>query len=146
LLRAYRAIGQFRGQSAAELSAWLRRILASVLANAVRDFSRERRDVSMERSLEAAIDDSSLRLENWLAAAQISPRELAERNEQLLWLAGALTKLPGDQRDALLLRYYQGLPLQEIGARMGRTRPAVASLLRRGLAQLRKLFSDQARS
>jgi RNA polymerase sigma-70 factor (ECF subfamily) len=127
------------------LTAWLRSILAHVLANAVRNFSRARRDVALERSLEAAVEDSSLRLENWLAAAQITPGELAQRNEQVLALATALKGLPEDQREALLLRYYSGLSLAEIADRLGRTRPAVASLLRRGLEHLRKCFLDEAK-
>jgi RNA polymerase sigma-70 factor (ECF subfamily) len=144
LLRAYQALGDYRGQSTGELTAWLRRILTHVLANAVRDFSRARRDVNLERSLEAAVEDSSLRLENWLAVTQPSPGEVADRNEQLLTLATALTILPEDQREALLLRYYEGLPLADVAGRLGRTRPAVASLLRRGLAQLRKAFPDRS--
>jgi len=143
LLRAYQSLDQLRGKSTAELTAWLRSILAHQLANAVRDYSRARRDVALERSLEAALEDSSLRLENWLAVAQASPVELAERNEQLLTLASALSGLPEEQREALLLRYHEGLPLVEIGSRLGRTRPAVASLLRRGLQQLRKAFPGQ---
>jgi RNA polymerase sigma-70 factor (ECF subfamily) len=138
LLRAYQALDQFRGKSSAELAGWLRQILANTLANAVRDFGRARRDVALERSLEAAIENSSLRLENWLAASQASPSELAVRNEQLLALASALTSLPDDQREALLLRHYEGLGLAEIAERLGRSRPAVASLLRRGLQHLRK--------
>ena len=35
LLKACEAIGQFRGRTTAELAAWLRRILARTLANAV---------------------------------------------------------------------------------------------------------------
>jgi RNA polymerase sigma-70 factor, ECF subfamily len=143
LLRAYTSLPGFRGQTMAELAVWLRRILASVLANAVRDFGRARRDVALERSLEAAMEDSSLRLENWLAAAQASPGELAQRNEQLLTLAAALNDLPEDQREAVLLRYHEGLSLAEAAVRLGRTRPAVASLLRRALQQLRKAFPDQ---
>jgi RNA polymerase sigma-70 factor, ECF subfamily len=144
LLRAYQALGEFRGLSMGELSAWLRRILTHVLANAVRDFSRGRRDVALERSLEAAVEDSSLRLENWLAVADPTPGEAADRNEQLLTLATALTTLPQDQRDALLLRYYEGMSLAEVAGQLGRTRPAIASLLRRGLAQLRKAFPDRS--
>ena len=68
---------------------------------------------------------------------------MAERNEQLLTLASALGGLPEEQREALLLRYHDGLPLVEIGSRLGRTRPSVASLLRRGLEQLRKAFPEQ---
>jgi RNA polymerase sigma-70 factor (ECF subfamily) len=143
LLRAYQSLDQFRGKSAAEVTAWLRRVLANVLANAVRDYGRARRDVALERSLEAALEDSSLRLEHWLAVADASPIEVAQRNEHLLTLASALSALPEDQREALLLRYHEGLPLAEIGRRLGRTRPAVASLLRRGLQQLRKAFPEQ---
>jgi RNA polymerase sigma-70 factor, ECF subfamily len=143
LLQAYRACDQFRGNSPAELARWLRQILARTLANAARDLGRARRNVALERSLEAAIEDSSQKLENWLAAAEISPGELAVRNEQLLLLASALTRLPDDQREALLLRHYEGLSLQEVSARLGRTKPAVASLLRRGLRQLRISFPRQ---
>jgi RNA polymerase sigma-70 factor (ECF subfamily) len=144
LLQAYQALEQFRGQTTAEFAAWLRQILARTLANAVRDFSRARRDVALERSLEAAIEDSSHKLENWLASSQATPGELAERNEQTLSLATALTQLADDQREALLLRHYEALSLQEISDRLGRSKPAVASLLRRGLQHLRTLVSRHA--
>jgi RNA polymerase sigma-70 factor (ECF subfamily) len=145
LLRAYQGLGEFRGQSTAEMAGWLRSILAHVLANAVRDYGRARRDVTLERSLEAALADSSLRLENWLAGGEALPSEVAQRNEQLLALSSALTTLPPDQREALLLQFFEGLTLAEIAVRLGRTRAAVASLLRRGLAHLRKSFPDQAK-
>jgi len=137
LLRAYQGIDEFRGRSTAEQAAWLRQILAHTLANAVRDLTRDRRDVGLERSLEASLNESSSRLEGWLAADQSSPSQQAERNEQLLRLAGGLDRLPEDQREALLLKHVQGLSLAEIGERLGRTRAAVASLLRRGLKGLR---------
>src|ERR1700740_2987619 len=57
LLRAYQAEGQFRGRTPAERAAWLRRILARTLADAVRDLHREKRDVNRERSLERALED-----------------------------------------------------------------------------------------
>jgi DNA-directed RNA polymerase specialized sigma24 family protein len=38
------------------------------------------------------------------------------------------------------LRYYEGRSLPEIGQRLKRTRAAVASLLRRGIARLRELL------
>jgi RNA polymerase sigma-70 factor (ECF subfamily) len=138
LLRAYQGLEAFRGRSAAEQAAWLRQILAHNLANAVRDLTRDRRDVGLERSLEASLNESSSRLENWLAADQSSPSQQAARNEQLLRLASGLDRLPDDQREALLLKHMQGLSLAEIGERLGRTRAAVASLLRRGLKGLRE--------
>src|SRR5436309_35443 len=70
LLEAYQALGQFRGQTEAQVAAWLRRILANNLTDEVRRLSARVRDVVRERSLEAALDDSSSRLEAWLAAEQ----------------------------------------------------------------------------
>jgi RNA polymerase sigma-70 factor (ECF subfamily) len=137
LLKAHQGLGQFRGQTAAEQAAWLRQILANTLANAIRDFARGKRDVNLERSLEASLTDSSARLEAWLISKEDSPSQHAERNEQLLKLAEELAHLPEIQREVLLLRHCQGWSLAEIGAHLGRSRAAVASLLRRGLQQLR---------
>jgi RNA polymerase sigma-70 factor, ECF subfamily len=138
LLKAYQALDQFRGHSAAEQAAWLRQILARTLANAVRDLGRAKRDLTLERSLEASLHDSSARLEAWLAADQSSPSQKAERNEQLLRMAEALTTLPELQREVLLLRHCQGWSLAQISDHLGRSRAAVASLLRRGLKQMRE--------
>src|SRR5437867_2261307 len=69
-----------------------------------------------------------------------APGGAAERNEQLLRLADALAGLPEPQRRAVLLRYYEGRSLPEIGRRLRRSRAGVASLLRRGLARLRELM------
>jgi RNA polymerase sigma-70 factor (ECF subfamily) len=138
LLRAHQARDQFRGRSPAEQAVWLRQILARTLADAVRDFGRARRDLARERSLEKALADSSSRLEAWLVAAGLAPAEQAERNEQVLHLAEALADLPEPQHQAVLLRYYEGLALEEIGRRLGRTRAGVASLLRRGLDRVRE--------
>jgi RNA polymerase sigma-70 factor (ECF subfamily) len=144
LLKACEARDQFRGHSCAEMSAWLRQILARTLRDTVRDLGRQRRDISRERSLEAALEESSARLEAWLVASGLAPCEQAERNEQRLRLADALTMLPEPQRQAVLLRYYEGRPLEDISRRPRRTRAGVASLLRRGLDRLRTQLASGA--
>src|SRR5262245_37525000 len=83
-LQAHQALSGFRGTSDAERMAWLRQILAHCLHHALRDHGRDCRDVARERSLEAALDDSSMRMERWLAADQSSPSQRAAREEQLL--------------------------------------------------------------
>lgn len=144
LLQAYRARAGFRGTTEGERAAWLRQILANNLAHAVRDFQRDKRDIGKERSLQAAVDASSLRLEAWLAAEQSSPSQKAEKSEQAVRLAAALDDLPEAQRQAVELHYWQGLSLAEVGEQLGRSPTAVAGLLYRGLKALRGELAGQA--
>jgi RNA polymerase sigma-70 factor (ECF subfamily) len=142
LLRAHQKRDQFRGQGPAEEAGWLRAILASVLAETVRAFGRQQRDVGRERALEAGVEESSARIEAWLAADQSSPSEAAQRREEVSLLGKALAGLPEDQKQAVELRHLHGLAVAEIAAQMGRTEPAVAGLLRRGLKRLRELLAE----
>jgi len=142
LLKAHAKADQFRGQSEAEMAAWLRRILACNLADALRALGRQKRDAARERSLEATLDESSARLEGWLIAAQSSPSQKVERAEELVRLADALATLPEVQREALVLHYWQGKTLAATAAELGRTPAAVAGLLQRGLKALRALLTE----
>ncbi len=142
LLDAHRQREQFRGSDAGAMRAWLRRILACNLADALRALGRDKRDVQRERSLEAALDQSSARIEAWLAAEQSSPSQKAARNEQLLRLARAVSALPEAQREAVVLHYWEELPLVEVAARMERSVAAVAGLLQRGLRGLRSVLAE----
>jgi RNA polymerase sigma-70 factor, ECF subfamily len=137
LLEAYQGLDQLHARGPAQQAAWLRQVLARNLANAVRDLGRAKRDVSRERSLEAALEGSSARLGAWLAAEQPSPSDQAQRHEQVIRLAEALAGLPEAQREALVLRHCQGWSLADISRHLGRSRQAVAGLLHRGLEQLR---------
>jgi RNA polymerase sigma-70 factor (ECF subfamily) len=143
LLQAHQGLAQFRGHTEAELMAWLRRILANVMAGAVRRFRAEARDLVKERSLQAALDDSSWQMERWLAAVQPSPSERAVDGEQLVRLAEALAQLPDDQRQAVELHHLKNCPVAEVAERMGRSKPAVAGLLFRGLKKLRTLLQEE---
>jgi RNA polymerase sigma-70 factor (ECF subfamily) len=142
LLEAHRKRGQFRGGTEAERAGWLRRMLACNLADAVRALGRAKRDAAREQSLEAALEQSSARLAVWLAAEQSSPSAQAVRHEQAVRVALALAALPEANREAVVLRYYEGLSLDDISARLGRTPAAVAGLLKRGLKQLREALAD----
>jgi len=143
LLEAHRDAARFRGAGDAERAAWLRRALARNLADADKALHRQRRDVARERSLEAALEDSSAQLGGWLAADQSSPSAQAARHEEAVRLAAALAGLPEAQREALVLQHWHGLTLAEVGARLGRTPAAVAGLLKRGLKRLRELLEDR---
>jgi RNA polymerase sigma-70 factor (ECF subfamily) len=138
ILQAHDARSEFRGTTEAEKLAWLRAILANVLAAAARRYRTKAREVGRERSLEAELELSSSRLERLLTADQSSPSQRAVRCEELLRLANALAALPEDQRCVVELHYLKGLQVAEVAARIGRTRPAVVGLLFRGLKKLRQ--------
>jgi RNA polymerase sigma-70 factor (ECF subfamily) len=142
LLKAHQALDQFHWQGDAETAAWLRKILANTLADAVRRFGTGARDVHLEQSLQAGLEESSSRLEAWLAGEQSSPIEQAVRHEQLHRLAAALAQLPDDQRQAIELRHLKGGSLDEVAEQMGRSKGAAAKLLFRGIEKLRALLED----
>lgn len=142
LLEAYEKLDQFRGGSDAECAGWLRQALARNLADVLRAFGQDKRDLARERSLEESLHASSARLECWLADGATPAAEQAERQERALRLAAVLAELPEAQREAIVLQYWHGWTLARIGAHLGRSMPAVAGLLKRGLQALRRRLED----
>ena len=141
LLEAYQAVDQLRGKCECETLAWLRRILTNNLADEVRRSTTQARNVRRERSLQDRLNESSARLEQWLAAEQTSPSQHAQREELLLELASALAQLPADQRTAIEQHHLQSLTLAEVAVRMDRTQSAVASLVFRGIKTIREIMN-----
>jgi RNA polymerase sigma-70 factor (ECF subfamily) len=139
LLEAVRDRPKFRGETEAELAAWLRRILVHVLLHEVRRYGgAQRRDVGREVSLEEALAESTRQLGAALAAPGSSPSDRAGRHEMELRLADALARLPADYAEIILLRNVEGLPHEEVARRMGRGVGAVRMLWVRALARLRQ--------
>jgi RNA polymerase sigma-70 factor (ECF subfamily) len=141
MIKAHTSIGRFRGNSDRELAAWLRRILANTLADAIRKVHRQKRNADLERSLHVAVEESSSRVEAWLAADQSSPSERVSHKERLARLAEAVGSLPESQRIAVELHHLKGCSLSEVAAQMGRSTASVAGLIRRGLVTLRERLS-----
>jgi RNA polymerase sigma-70 factor (ECF subfamily) len=140
LLQAHQRKDQFRGTSDGELAAWLRRILARNLLGCVRDYQCCKRDVSRERSLDGACEESSARLEAWLASDQSSPSHGAEKLEEALRVAEAVDALPDAQREAVFLYCWQGYTLAALGESLGCSPSAAGDVLRRELERLRRDF------
>jgi RNA polymerase sigma-70 factor (ECF subfamily) len=132
LLAAHEHREQFSGRTEAELAAWLRTILANTLAGAARRFATDARNLGRERAVLASLDESSARLEAWVAADESTPSQRVMRDEELVRLAGALAQLPAEQREALELHHLKGCPITEVAAVMKRTKSSVMGLLFRG--------------
>ncbi|MGO9466606.1 MAG: sigma-70 family RNA polymerase sigma factor [Isosphaeraceae bacterium] len=120
MLRAMRAIHQFRGTTEEELRAWLRKILSNTLTDQYRAFTGATRDVNLENSLQEALKRSSERLETWLHDPCSGPEEKVLREEQLDQLARAINHLPSDQQTAVELHNIHAYTIAEISQQMGR--------------------------
>jgi RNA polymerase sigma-70 factor, ECF subfamily len=142
LLEAHQGIAELADLSEERQVAWLRQALSNNLADEVRRLSARKRDIRLEQSLDAAVDQSLARLAKILPAEQSSPSQRAHKNEQLLRLAEAVNQLPEAQRQAVELHHLLGLTLSETAQRLASTKPAVAGLLHRGLKKLRELMED----
>ncbi len=143
-LAAYQGFPGFRGGTEGELVAWLRRVLASRLANLVRYYwGTSRRDVALERELEHELDQSSRVMTQALVADQSSPSQQAVRREQAVVLADALDRLPADYREVLILRHIEGMSFPEVARRMGRTVDSVEKVWMRALGKLRRTLGGE---
>ncbi len=139
LLKAHENLAEFRGRSDAEFQAWLRAILSQQLAIVFRKCGRR---MPRTQSLDAALDQSSARLEALLAAEQSSPSQKMVQAEQMADLAIALAALPADQRTAMELRYLRGLSVPHVARQMRRTTVSVTGLLHRGTRALRERMRE----
>lgn len=143
LVEAHQGFAQFHGTTEAELLAWLRKIMAANVANTVRRFlGTQRRNVRLERELQADLDRSSGGLERVLADSASSPSERASRREQAVLLADALEQLPPDYREVMVLHHLQGHPIPEVARQLGRSVDSVQKLWARGLANMRYLLKE----
>jgi RNA polymerase sigma-70 factor (ECF subfamily) len=142
-LEAQRDFGQFAGRSEGELLAWLRRILATNVANLMHHYyGTQRRNVRLERELVDDLDHSSRALNRGLVATQTSPSQQAARREQAVLLANALEALPANYREILVLRHLEELTFPQIARRTGKSLDSVKNLWARGLGRLRRTLGD----
>ncbi|HET7864630.1 MAG TPA: RNA polymerase sigma factor RpoE [Burkholderiaceae bacterium] len=136
-IRAYRALPQFRGESA--FYTWLYRIAVNTAKKTLMDMKR---DPIMTESALASRGESNetSSLENELSSAETPEAVLASR-EIAQTVNAAIEALPEDLRQAIVLREIEGLAYEEIASAMNcpvgtvrsrifRAREAIAQRLR----------------
>jgi RNA polymerase sigma-70 factor (ECF subfamily) len=140
-LKAHRSFDQFRGNTEAELAAWLRQILALNVANLLRQYlGTQARDIRLERQIADELERSSCVWGLGLVAPHSSPSQSATRREEAVLLADALGKLPDDYAEVIVLRHLEGLTFPDVARRMSRTVDSVEKLWIRALDRLRRLL------
>jgi len=142
LWEAYQELDRLRALDEQVKKRRLRRMLVNNLLEEIARWKARRRDYRREQPLAADADASSVRLQSWLAAEDASPGEQAAAQEEALRLLEALSRLPGRQREAVILQRYHGWKLREIAEHLNCTVNAVAGLHAHGLKKLRQLLSE----
>jgi len=134
-LRAFRGIGNFRGQ--AKFSSWVYRIALNLCRDWIR---RERRSPILPAPEGVDVIE--------LAAAQgpaESIEDLVARNDMSQAVAGLMTRLPEEQRTAIILKEYHGMTFQEIADLQGVPLSTVKTRLYQGLNVLRRHLAQQGK-
>jgi RNA polymerase sigma-70 factor (ECF subfamily) len=119
--RAFAALGRYPEERlrAMRLRPWMYRITLNVARNRL----RERREVPVEE----------------ISSAGVALSE--EGREGVMDVLAALGRLPERQRVAVTLRYLQDLPYAEISGVTGWPEGTAKTLVRRGVARLRKIVA-----
>jgi RNA polymerase sigma-70 factor (ECF subfamily) len=133
-LNAQKEFAGFRGQSEAELLAWLRRILRNSLVDASRHYEASKREVGREQPLNGSAV--------FVAAATPppSPRSLAALREDAARLEQVLRQLPEHYRRAIELRHQESKTFAEVAAALGCSEEAARKTWSRAVDQLRQIL------
>jgi RNA polymerase sigma factor (sigma-70 family) len=115
-----------------QFRAFLAQIAENVLRNEHRHFDAARRRASLERPMP---NDSVLDLDPRRGAPE-SPSTISDRREREAWLRLGLELLRPEDREAILLREQQGLPFEEVGAKLGVSANTARMRFERALARL----------
>ena len=121
-LQAYRhferALAESNGRP---LRPWLIRIAHNLAANYYRDRSRRP---------QTPLDDAAV------LSAPHATEEVVERREEVQEVLKGVSNLPGDRREALIMRFALGMDNREIARALGRSEGATKVLLHRAIKQL----------
>lgn len=143
-LGAFRSMSQFHWTDEGSFYRWIGRIVENTIRGFVRHhFQTKKRDPSRECSLDGPGRGSSgeeQRLRLQLQDTGTPPDVRVRRQERLDRLEAAVAQLEPDHREVILLSTIQGLPMNEVGERMGRSRRAASMLFLRALGELRRTF------
>lgn len=145
-LEATRDFNHFRGDTVESLLAWLRNILRNNVSTAHQHHlaaqkRSARKEVTMRVSSESG--GSSLGMQDMVPSESSSPSQRMMRDEASVVLATCLEQLPETQREAIRMRYLEGMSLKEISERVEKSEMAVAGLLKRGLRTLREEMANR---
>ncbi len=128
-LSIHRQMVRFEGTEPAQFMAWLKLVHENNIKNAARDqLQRQKRAAGREQAL----------VDLPVAAQEPSPSGQLAHLLDMTELTAHLESLPEQERNALQLRYFEGMKLTELADLLGMTKDSAVWLIQCGLKRLRK--------
>ncbi len=124
---------------------WLCQLADRRIVDTHRRFASQKRASSREVALDAAAPESSQGgIVNLLVASITTPSQAFSRDQREFKLLAALQQLDEVPREALRLRYVDGLATKEIAERLNKSDGAVRVMLSRSLSRLEQIMQSGA--
>jgi RNA polymerase sigma-70 factor (ECF subfamily) len=121
---------------------WLCHLAEQCIVDGHRHFAADKRAAAKEVPGNVRIGDGSQDLVALLAASLTSPSMAAVRDERQQRLIDVIAEFPDEHREALRLRYGEGLPTKEVAAKLGKSDVATRVLLSRLVQQLQERLEE----
>lgn len=136
-LMASRQMGQFTYRAPGSFLAWLSRIADRTIVDAARFQARQKRDGGERVRFRSESNPGGPEPADFR-----TPSRIFMAGERVRALLAKMDALSSEQREVILLAKFEGLSTQEIAAKMGKSREAVALLLHRALKHFRESEQD----
>lgn len=130
MIRIWRSLDGYRGECAFE--SWVYRIAANCSMDAMRKQKRDKSE-SIEPMREAGFDPPD---------PEPGTEEKVIAEERRRRLRECITRLPEDQREALILTQLEGVSYEEAAARLGTSEGTVKSRVNRAKAKLKEWLEE----
>jgi RNA polymerase sigma-70 factor, ECF subfamily len=137
-LAAVASVGAFRPDGEDSLRRWLGGIVRHQLCDFIKAQQRRNRSCRAAGVVTACGRAAAAPALEAVTAGDSSPCRAATDGEDRAALRRALAGLPAAYRDAIRLRYLEGLTVAQVADRLGRTTGAALMLCNRGLKRLRR--------
>jgi RNA polymerase sigma-70 factor (ECF subfamily) len=134
IIRGIELSSTFSGTTQQELFWWLRAILEKQLLNFRRRYFRKKRNPALE----------VLANSGHVNPKQQEPVQDIVSSEQRELLENAISQLPEDYRNSILLRHWEKLTFAEIGVVTQKTEEAARKTWKRAVGQLKKILIKES--
>ena len=119
---------------------WLCHLAEQCIVDGHRRFAADKRDAGREVPGNVRVGEASQDLVALLAASLTTPSAAVVRDERQRRLQEVLVALPEEHREALRLRYAEGLSTKEVAGRLNKSDVATRVLLSRLVQKLQELL------